>query len=209
VSKNDSLANVRYHARQVVTHKTAQGDLEAVLTSKGRPMTRECPCKSVHQLAAAVAGNFEEASLQYAKNMLEFQHTRSSDAFRRTALAMQQLPRSDTHCFDLVEEAITAMVKGHMPRARKAVVINTQSDRESDWPDRTRRDDEHVLPFGQLWRDYRVDAVPKTMSTLNMFDFDLERQDKKELEEKAAMKKAAPTDWVSYVDELYTREESA
>jgi NifU-like protein involved in Fe-S cluster formation len=112
--------------------------LQVVLTSKGRPMTKACTCTAVHTLCQAICSNLQQPQLQQhtftrnhysrpaplslstVKNMMEFQSHRSSLAFARTVLLAQDLsPTKQQHCFDVVEEAFTAVIKGHLPKPRR------------------------------------------------------------------------------------------
>jgi len=109
--------------------------LRAVLTAKGRPMFKKCTCKSLHHLSAAVVEHVVASPIMGTAPVtmsrlaatLEFDSTRSSTSFRKTVLKSQGLPETDTHCFDVVEEAVTALVKRRLPKPRKR---ETEDDEE-------------------------------------------------------------------------------
>lgn len=141
-----------YHAKTLVTKKTTKTtnaarasttteqtpELQVVLTSKGRPMTKACECTAVHQLCHSIIDNVpRNSSLSSVKNMLEFNSHRSSTAFARSALLAQDLsPTKQQHCFDVVEEALTAVVKGHLPKPRQQqFVAPPRPTREHELPD--------------------------------------------------------------------------
>lgn len=90
------------------------------LTVKGRPMFRPSPCSALHHLAQAVVHHAPGKKWDDLRNGLEFRSVRSGPAFRSAVLSAQDLQpiASHHHCFDLVEEAYTALVKGHLPRPR-------------------------------------------------------------------------------------------
>ena len=104
---------------------------------RSRPMLKECQCRTLHGLARAVSDALTDFSLTQAQNQMEFAGVRSSPAFRYTVLKNLDLVPTDTHehddheskefnmdtvtgghCFDLVEEALTACLKGHIPKPR-------------------------------------------------------------------------------------------
>jgi hypothetical protein len=213
-SASQTYDEVGYAAKQVVTHPQGGGGA-TMLTARGRPMMKDCQCSSLHHLATEVTTNLQGKSVSSAKNMIEFHATRSSTAFRQTALDVQGLPSSDTGCFDVVEEALTAMVKGHMPPFRQAVSVSS-SDTASvtslkgrghhhhHW---RREEDEadNDLDFRKFWKDYEMQSLPGTMSTLAMLDMSMNliaTKDAKDETELSALP-SLPQDWESYVDRLY------
>jgi hypothetical protein len=187
--------------------------LQAVLTTKGRPMMKACECKTLHHLSEAIVNHLPNQKVSKIKNLLEFQSTRSSLAFRQTVLTTQELPAQDTHCFDVVEEALTALVKGRIPKPRRKTGQELNKPNRSTHPSRRQwhqdednDDDEDALQFGQLWKDYRVDTtMPRAMSTLMMFDTN--HHEYNNSKGGGRMSRPLPADWVSYVDEMYNQEE--
>jgi hypothetical protein len=193
--------------------------LQAVLTTKGRPMMKACECKTLHHLSEAIVNHLPNQKVSKIQNMLSFQSTRSSLAFRRTVLMTQELSAQDTHCFDVVEEALTALVKGHIPRPRRQRMgqeLNKPStpthpsrrqwQRDDDNGD---HDDDEALQFGQLWKDYQIESsVPRVMSALTMFDTNHQEYNNAHTAGPAGARgPLPPADWVSYVDEKYNQEE--
>ena len=83
-------------------------------------MFNECQCTTVHDLASKISTFLPTRSLEEIRNLTEFSKNRSSPAFRHAVLVDHELPRTDTHCFDVLEEAFTAMVRGSMPTQRKS-----------------------------------------------------------------------------------------
>lgn len=120
------LESVTYHAKQVVTSRRPNGELVVQRTKKGRPMVQDCSCQTLHHLSQATMRHMlQSGSLAKFQQFLSFQKTRSSPAFVRSVLHAQNLPPKDTHCVDVVEEALTALCKGHLPARRKAPVLSS------------------------------------------------------------------------------------
>jgi len=268
MTKANGCGGVEQQGRNV--SPTAQ-HLQPALTAKGRPMMTECKCKTLHHLSSAIVEHMVQqpsvggvgggsvvgapVTLPKLAGSLEFDSVRSSLAFQKTVLQTQGLPDTDTHCFDVVEEALTALVKGRIPKPRKGLrdyaealriahdeneehgehpFEEEQYSNDSDdkremfslqfYPGRPRRewasrhpwhhgDEEDDSQFGQfLWKhhDYRIlddrksPAVPRPMSTLRMFDDAEERAAASGRRSAAGTRRSGmPTDWVTYVDELY------
>ena len=204
--------SVDYVARQVVTHGESGASL---LTARGRPMIKECTCKTLHHLASVAAHHLQGKTTCQAANMVEFQSTRSSTAFRQVALSTQGLPKADTGCFDVMEEALTAMVKGHMIAFRPKenldqprVTFLKGTGYHHRW---TRNVDDdyngHWFDFHKLWKDSEAHNVSGPMSTLSMLDLSMSILSGHE--EEAADVPRTPTlpqDWQAYVDQLYEEE---
>ncbi len=185
-----------YTAKKVVT-----SGQKVVLTNKGRPMLTDCNCTSLHRLSNALVDHYQTRDVSCRRSDLEFQSIRSSKAFRRTVLQSQGLPLTDGHCFDVVEEAWTAFIKGHIPGARREspvlpLVLETPKEEKEQFTDEKHRP---LLPFATKDnedddRQYKL-AIS---STLRMFDWNQEQ-------EQIALRndrQTAPSDWQSYVDQL-------
>lgn len=119
--------------------------LQPLLTNRtGKLQYLPSNCKALHQLSACAISYFVNRPLWQIMNYNEFQYSRSSTAFRQTVLKAQNLtqtdsaseeirpprarlnkeiqqPKSHNHCFDLVEDAITALLKGYVPPPREPV----------------------------------------------------------------------------------------
>jgi len=137
------LDHVSYHAKRVVTSRRNPhgGPLTVQLTTKGKAVMLEpCTCKTLHQLSkATVSHMMQQWQKTYAGDnptqnvsttlsqlaQLEFKHVRSSPAFCRSVLAAQGLPSNDTHCVDVLEEALTALCKGYLPLPRRQPVMSS------------------------------------------------------------------------------------
>jgi hypothetical protein len=135
--RNGTVEAASYHAKQLVLTKppaaagaTAATSLSAMpshhapsLTAKGRPMLKGCDCAALHHLSSVVVDHMAGQAVRRLKNSLEFRSPRSSAAFRSAALRAQGLPpEGGAKCFDLVEEAVTALLKGHLPKPRPIAV---------------------------------------------------------------------------------------
>jgi hypothetical protein len=200
--------------------------LQPMLTTKGRPMLKACECQTLHHLSQAVVHQLQlpnRNKVSQVQNMLSFQSNRSSLAFRQTVLTTQELPETDTHCFDVVEEALTALVKGHIPKPRRRMGQELQKSKTRSTPTHPSRrqwqrdddhgdhDDDEALQFGQLWKykDYQIEGnVPRVMSALMMFDTNhQEYHNNSNGGLGPAARPLPPADWVSYIDEIYNQEE--
>eukprot|EP00978_Attheya_sp_CCMP212_P041915 scaffold246882_cov60-Attheya_sp.AAC.1 len=140
-ASSDAIVSATYHAKSVVVsnhtasnnasnnHRTNHHVKQMVptLTTKGRPMfTKDCQCETLQQLAQGVTtwlSSQQRTVAQVSNSSLQFGEVRSSEAFRHTVLKQQLLhnknPHAHTHCYDLVEEAFTALIRGHMPQPRR------------------------------------------------------------------------------------------
>lgn len=119
--------------------------LDLLTTTKGRPIMKKCSCKTLNSLAQKVTETLPGMPLAKAQNTLEFTGVRSSTAFRYMVLKEHGLLRTNNHhtssnngkrsafadimkeiddkegrCYDLVEEALVACLKGYMPQPRPA-----------------------------------------------------------------------------------------
>eukprot|EP00980_Cylindrotheca_fusiformis_P005011 scaffold1062_cov130-Cylindrotheca_fusiformis.AAC.17 len=207
-----TITGSQYHAKSVVARASKDGKrLEPVLTTRNqKPMFRECNCSTLHTLAQEISSYLPDKKLDRVRNLSQFTFTRSSTAFRHAVLVEKELPRKDTHCFDVVEEAFTAMIKGKIVAQR-----------------RNKKDFQHTL-ISEMRKLYQSDGAaeigsdtvrlslssPRSMSTLKMFDinsefweneYDQHLQDGKDTTDVARKR----LDWISYVDEMYENEESA
>lgn len=202
-----------YHAKQVVT----DAKLVPITTRKGRIMFQRCRCSSLHQLASHIVDYLPSQNSQRLRNLVEFQQTRSSRAFQRSVLQAQKLPSTDTHCFDVAEEALTALLKGYLPKSRQSntpeewkylVEFSSQGtlleDEQEDWMALTRS--------RYMWKD-EDDRVPFDSSSnvffnaLKMFDWNMEQNELMIKKNERQQRRNLPIDWVSYVDEMHFREE--
>ena len=202
---------IDYVARKVVTcHPSGRG--ATLQTARGRPMLKDCQCGTLHHLATEASHHLQGKTTSQALNMLEFHSTRSSTSFRKAALATQGLPSSDTGCYDVMEEALTAMVKGHMLPFRQEQVAGNDNSRVTllkgrgyhKWK-RGDDDDDNGLDFRKFWNDYDVQKISGPMSTLAMLDLSMSIISGKE--EEPEVTKALPQDWESYVDQLHEEDE--
>lgn len=98
-----------------------QSDRRPLLTTlRAKPMLQPCHCPSLHHLASAwVQYLVGKSCFKLSSVLLEFQSHRASEATRHTVLRAQQLNVADIQCFDLVEEAVTGLLKGHVPKPRQ------------------------------------------------------------------------------------------
>jgi hypothetical protein len=216
------ILGASYQAKTVIATPNKEGRLEPVYTTRtGRPMFKSCSCHTVHHLANKITHYLPDQTLDQARSTIEYSTSRSSSAFRHAVLADHGLPRTDTHCFDLVEEAFTAMIKGHMPKKRKSgenfKTILMQGLAEEHPP----ADDDGSTIGSEPQNNnqtYGIDrselsmATSRNTSVLHMFDINAEsweyeqQQNHQFLEKQRNQKSHRSLDWVSYVDELYRKE---
>jgi hypothetical protein len=212
-----TITEASYVAKSVIAAPRG-GRLEPVLTTRSnRPMFKECECKTIHCLAKEITDFLPNQKIDRVRHMTDFTSARSSPAFRHAVLTENRLPKTDIQCFDLLEEAFTAMIKGHMPKPRrnsesfyvsvcKAFAKHHAGEDVEDFAERGRRE------YG-CNRTRLSLSSPRAMSTLSMFDinaeaWEYEQQSSRHYADRP--KKSSPSfDWVTYVDEQYQKEESA
>jgi hypothetical protein len=143
-----------YHAKTIITTESksinGQITLRPLLTQSrdeggnGRPMLKECSCNTLHVLAKSITEFLPQLTLSQAQNQVEFSGLRSSTAFRYSVLKRHNLLKKDIkivndeihheqegRCFDLVEEALVACLKGHIPRPRPYAKNSQRKTRKS------------------------------------------------------------------------------
>jgi hypothetical protein len=128
--------------------------------NRGKPLITDCKCQTAHSLARAVVERLPTMTLSQAQNQLEFLGVRSSPSFRYTVLRKQNLLQDDCnktsnssnnttaisqlqnvqesivnvkygHCFDLIEDALTACLNGYMPKPRRVAKANELHNKKS------------------------------------------------------------------------------
>jgi len=200
-----------YTAKQVVSMQTENGEREAVLTSKGRPMLQSCTCENVHHLSACLVNHYNASPKwqEGAINDAQFRKLRSSPAFARTVLRSQGLPLEASACWDLVEEAWTAMTQGRMPLARQRpahhvspVVPRKEEEEDEAVPmqfDYDVVDDSYGFPQYPFTHQSSGNKYSLS-STISMFD-----QSQAEQHSRNSRLSTRPfdMDWETYVDQLY------
>ncbi|CAB9500875.1 expressed unknown protein [Seminavis robusta] len=230
---SNKFISASYYAKSVIVTQTSSQDqpgrtLQPALTLRtNRPMFHKCKCKSLHQLASQVTEYLPNKNALNVGSSMEFSGVRSSPAFRHTVLEKQGLSTNDTHCFDLVEEALTAMVKGHMPKQRAQVPFKEALASASatggsahyySFRDEDDADDQFRIDIDMS----KFLAPPRALSALNLLDVNAKYSpfgfdgagsgDEDSRYSNKTTKPESPTkskayDWVTYVDELYERSE--
>jgi len=218
---NKNFTSATYHAKAVIltrtstpkeenttTNNTQTHKLEPAMTLRtNKPMFRPCTCKSLHQLASQVTEYLPNRNALAIGSSMEFSGVRSSPAFRHTVLEKQGLKTTDTHCFDVIEEALTAMVRGYMPKSRPQVSLK-EAYAKMDGDDNPFQFDKH------LDDEKRVDM--SSLSALRMLDLlhgrgaaehasDYETLASHRIHPKIKETPASAKsvlDWQSYVDEI-------
>lgn len=148
----NQILSASYEAKTVITHiqsaygagettylKPLLADSRRDKTNNGKPLMKSCQCKTLHGLSQRITEVLPQYSLQQAQNQLEYAGNRSSAAFRY--IAMKKLGFNDSanstkdlnslsygHCWDLVEDAITACLHGHLPKPRP--IFNEQHEKK-------------------------------------------------------------------------------
>jgi len=172
VNESNKIIASNYHAKTVMTKhdKTNPGNLKPVLThSKSpRPVLQECSCTTLHNLASNISNKITYHSLEEVRNMTEFKGIRSSEAFRYAALHNNNLSTKDTHCFDIVEEAFTAMIRGNMLSPRQ----EEEKDKMSFISDDFKRS--RILQYNHQkteseWDDFEDDSISTMSSSAAQF----------------------------------------
>lgn len=230
------IVDCDYVAKSVVTRidKENGGRLTPVYTTRtSKPMFQECKCDSLHTLAKQVASYLPNQRWDHLQGMNNFSFTRSSNAFRHAVLSEHGLERTDTHCFDVVEEAFTGMLNGNIPSKRRnnapfekvlaaeclqRPLVHYSKTRGKYVEDTTQTPHRQDQANGSNQTTLGVDrnrismSTPQTMAALGMFDINAENWFDEEEDERrgtTADVESNEFDWVSYVDELYTANDSA
>lgn len=228
IDERQRIVDCNYVAKSVVTtiNKENGGRLMPVYTTRmNRPMFQECKCQSLHALAKNVTSFLPNKRWDHVQNMNSFTFTRSSIAFRHAVLSEHGLPRTDTNCFDIVEEAFTGMFNGNVPSKRRinapfgkvlAAECSQRGVVEHHFKKRGNHPDDNILSIPhpcdeRTERNHKIMSTSKTMGTLGMFDINAENwSDEDEYEEEDPVDSNYDNyDWVSYVDEQYMIDDSA
>ena len=134
------------HSTDTKQHEQQQHHMRPVFTNRTKRLQYvSCQCSTLHTLCLQSIQYFINRPIYQLLNVHEFPSARSSSAFRDTILSSirihqpdqemnlshsQQHPQSSSrsirrhnnlrhyHCFDLVEDAITALLKGYIPPPR-------------------------------------------------------------------------------------------
>ena len=234
--ESQRIVDCNYVAKSVVTtiDKQNGGRLTPVYTTRmSKPMFQECKCDSLHTLAKQVTSYLPNQRWDHLQGMNNFTFTRSSNAFRHAVLSEHGLSRTDTHCFDVVEEAFTGMLNGNIPSKRRnnapfekvlaaeclqrPLIHYSRTNRkyiEDTTQTPHRRDRAHGSNQSTLGVDRnRISmSTPQVMASLGMFDINAENWFDEEEDERRGTSADIENnefDWVSYVDELHTANDSA
>ena len=153
----DRIVDAVYHAKTVLSTSSGKDDGGLVpqltqrsgtstsSTTRGRPILTECRCPTLHHLSNRITTYLKDRPFQQIYNTAEFSSVRSSPSFRRAVLAVNGLGRGSTGCYDLVEEAFVACIKGFMPKPRLSAHVPPQhyyGDRRRDEDDDDENDDD-------------------------------------------------------------------
>ncbi len=169
------ITSAKYVARTVVTHHVPGQGLVPVFTTTAaigrrhhRPWFVACTCPAIHELASHIVEAIPGQTWNWLYNMMDFPGIRASPAMAHAVLLAHGLIPSKTqqhqHCFDLVEEACTAMVKRYIPRPRELMNDTTLSLASAD---------KASLPFAESQPRMALTS-PRAMSTLRMYDIQAE-----------------------------------
>lgn len=207
-TSSELIVNATYHAKSIISVEK-DGQLQPLLTTRtNKPMMKDCKCKTIHTLAKEVTTFVSWKKMDNVRNLSEFSYTRASPAFRHAVLVGQGLPRTDTHCFDVVEEAYTAMIKGFMPGGRRTKrSFDKILAQDYAWDSPVVDEDEHVVPLSR--RENTSKQTPfsisshRSVSTLRMFDIGEEYYENEDHHDHglAEQKSNRSVDWLSFVDE--------
>ena len=204
-----------YRAKSIVSVEK-DGQLHPLRTIRtNKPMMKNCRCKTVHTLANNIISYVTSKNLDSIRNMSEFSGNRSSTAFRHAVLVENQLPRTDTHCFDVLEEAYSALIKGFIPRGRRS---KSSFDKilveEYLWTSPVSDEDEHLEPAPRpntvMDQTPLSMSSPRSVSTLTMFDINAEYHENEECQrQEPDNMNLRSLDWLSFVDEQNSNQGTA
>lgn len=228
VDDNGKIQAATYYAKQVLRSKDPSNPslLQPTYTYSREPklLFTECTCPSLNQLAKQVVAQLPLQRSTSILNQVEFSQVRSSLAFAHAVLTKFNLPPQKTHCLDLVEDALTAMIKQCLPAplSRRSnfphftAWLHHQHERMLEQAE----EEEFVERFGRALRRVRKPrnvygkdtnhafAIPRSMSALTMLDL-VHQQEQDEYHD-AFTKQIIPSstrkenmmDWESYVDQM-------
>eukprot|EP00566_Odontella_aurita_P021229 CAMPEP_0113567644 /NCGR_PEP_ID=MMETSP0015_2-20120614/23393_1 /TAXON_ID=2838 /ORGANISM="Odontella" /LENGTH=221 /DNA_ID=CAMNT_0000470067 /DNA_START=302 /DNA_END=963 /DNA_ORIENTATION=+ /assembly_acc=CAM_ASM_000160 len=126
------IRTAEYTARSVVASSSEAPGGDGALRlrpqtaeRKGRPLLTECECRTLHAVASALTSHLPGRTMDAVRNSSEFDGFRSSESFRRAALSSMGLTPtpSSGRCYDLVEEAFVAAVRGYVPGPRRSAAV--------------------------------------------------------------------------------------
>ena len=220
------IVEASYTAKSLVVNQ--QGTVGTTMTTtSNKLLLRPCTCSTLHTLAERVIDFLPTKPLAQLSNQMEFSGIRSSLATRHVILQRHRnadvTSKNAEHCYDLVEEALTAMIKGYMPSPRKqqnyyhAILANSSSNTDDDVDSMIMMEDDSLrqqTSYESSSSIISIGHVPRAMSALSMFDVNEQQHN---IEKTAAtqerfvnkkLRTASVIDWVSYVDELYERQEN-
>ena len=223
IDESNNIVEASYQAKAVVARLNDNGRLEPAYTSRNsKPMLKECSCETIHHLAREVTQFLPGQSVERVRSMGDFSTPRSSPAFRHSVLAENGLPRTDTLCFDLLEEAFTAMIKGHMVKPRRVSETYNKSltralarEIPGDDPfDQGAAMTRHInAKYGSDKAKFSLSS-PRSISALRMLDINAEAWEYEQYINQTnasghTHKAPLSNDWLSFVDEQYRQDESA
>merc|ERR1712176_580395 len=150
-----------------------------------QPLFVECTCPDIHKLSKQVVAQLIGKSFSTTlRNMIEFTSTRSSPAFRHTVMEKYGLNPLNPSSYDLVEQALTSMIKqrGISPRKNQSnSYIEMLHESYQPLLDQA-ENEEFVERYGRALRRIRkprylgkdkarsVGAVPESFSNLDWFE---------------------------------------
>jgi hypothetical protein len=231
LSENGTVESASYFAKTLVcTQSKTTGHLEPIVSSysssaRAQPLFVECTCPSLHKLAKQVTAHLHTKSFQKElRNAVEFTGNRSSLAFTHAVLHRFGLDTSATHCHDLVEDALTSMIRqAPAPKQRAAKHNFAQWLEEHYKPilseETEESETEKVTRYGHslrrqerkarhwIGKDRDASATnPRLLSALHLVDMDLLVEDDAPLlVTSSAGANQKKLDWETYVDEQYKR----
>ena len=188
-------------------------------------MPQACTCKRVHHLCGALVERYRGNPhwRRVAATGLEFAHVRSSPAFGAAVLhsqgfhvAKSSATSTTTRCFDVAEEAWTALVKGYLPPPRRRLQHNISASSFGFDVEPETQPQPALSWRTTFWSDNDDDSSDESSvttapssSTLSLFDWNQQQQAEEEerlqqqRRQQEAARKPPPSDWQSYVDQLY------
>lgn len=157
---DDRAVTAAYTAKRVLL-TTSSGRTKhpiPIRTTKGRLQLAECTCPTLHQLCSATLDfllppqlkqKSQRRLLWQLQNYHDFVKPRSSEAFRRAVLqahGLWQNNSTNSHCFDVVEDSLTALFKGYIPAPRQNDKVQSEDDFYDDPAVIEEEDDMPLLP---------------------------------------------------------------
>jgi len=221
VGSNNTVQTAKYTAKQILLDNQQR----PLRTTKGRLQFQPSRCPTLHKLLPATVSFVEGKPLHKLQTYTDFAGHRSSESFGRAVLQQHGLAASNSAaigCFDLVEDVVTAAIRGYLPGPRRPKHMQQQQQQllqqqyTSDEDERNNNETAVPAPLqetaagwtGLMWpfalsrEEEEAPAVESRSSKWTALDWidywEQQHQQQEQMEQQ--QRQPRPKDWLSYVD---------